>query len=280
MGVTAGLAPQVHQTISGRSRFYKKVGVDSVEEGGLTVYRVLLDGRVLKTPARTSLHLPTLELAMAIAAEWDAQTDVLRGIQPRTMPLMTLASTAIDQVAVDPTPTKTTILSYLPTDSALFFTTDEDRILLRKQKQHFQPTVRWLKRTFGIEVKTTVGFSARIQHDESAARRLGAVLDSMDAFSLACLQGATMECKSVLLGLAYVSRHLTLEQTRIASRLEEECQIEWWGAVEGGHDLDRLNNAVSLSSVGAFMGLLWSPEQHEAALRLWIMAAQRTESGV
>jgi len=257
------------------------VGIDSVKVGAgesITAHRVLLDGRVLKTPARAALHLPSMELALAVSAEWDAQTDKLRGIQPRTMPLMTLASTAIDQVALDPTPTKTTVLSYLPTDSALFFTSDEDRILLRKQKQHFHPTVRWVKRMFGIEVKTVAGqFSARIQHDASATRKLGALVDSMDAFSLACLQSATMECKSVLLALAFVCRHITLEQAVAASRLEEECQIEWWGAVEGGHDMDRLNNSVSLSSVGVFMGLLFTPEQHDAALQRWAAAAQKAE---
>lgn len=40
-----------------------------------------------------------------------------------------------------------------------------------------------------------------------------------------------------------------------ASRLEEEFQLEIWGVVEGGHDMDRLNNAVRLSSVGTFMHL-------------------------
>ena len=37
------------------------------------------------------------ELAMAVAAEWDAQ-DTSKGIEPAVMPLMSLASTAIDQV--------------------------------------------------------------------------------------------------------------------------------------------------------------------------------------
>ena len=39
----------------------------------------------------------TPDLAMAVAAEWDAQTSS-KGIEPALMPLMSLASTAIDQV--------------------------------------------------------------------------------------------------------------------------------------------------------------------------------------
>lgn len=52
-----------------------------------------------------------------------------------------------------------------------------------------------------------------------------------------------------------VYRYLTLEQIKAASRIEEEFQVEIWGVVEGGHDMDRLNNSISLSSVGVFMSL-------------------------
>jgi ATP synthase F1 complex assembly factor 2 len=69
---------------------------------------------------------------------------------------------------------------------------------------------------------------------------------------LACLQSATMECKSLVLALAYISRHLTLDQVKAASRLEEEFQLEVWGVVEGGHDMDRLNNSVNLSAVSIY----------------------------
>jgi chaperone required for assembly of F1-ATPase len=58
------------------------------------------------------------------------------------MPLMTLAATAIDQILPDAYMVKKTCLSYLPTDTALFLTAETDRILLRKQRQHFQPILR------------------------------------------------------------------------------------------------------------------------------------------
>ena len=41
-------------------------------------------------------------MALAIAAEWDAQAaNHPKGIQPATMPMMILASTAIDQILPD-----------------------------------------------------------------------------------------------------------------------------------------------------------------------------------
>jgi hypothetical protein len=38
--------------------------------------------------------------------------------------------------------------------------------------------------------------------------------------------------------------------------MEEEHQLEQWGLVEGGHDMDRLNNATSLAAAGVFWNLL------------------------
>jgi ATP synthase mitochondrial F1 complex assembly factor 2 len=54
-----------------------------------------------------------------------------------------------------------------------------------------------------------------------------------------------------------------------ASRLEEEFQVEVWGVVEGGHDMDRLNNTVRLSSVGTFLSLYRTPAQAKLAWNQW-----------
>ncbi len=55
-----------------------------------------------------------------------------------------------------------------------------------------------------------------------------------------------------------LKRHIGFEQAKLASRIEEEFQLEIWGVVEGGHDMDRLNNSVRLSSVDCFMRMYWS----------------------
>src|ERR1700732_1558836 len=73
-------------------RFYTSVTMIPVEGG----FGVELDGKALKTPAKGLLVLPTGALALAIAEEWDAQAET---VQPHTMRLMQLASTALDRVA-------------------------------------------------------------------------------------------------------------------------------------------------------------------------------------
>lgn len=54
-----------------------------------------------------------------------------------------------------------------------------------------------------------------------------------------------------------------------ASRLEEEFQVEIWGVVEGGHDMDRLNNAVRLSSVGTYLSMLYTPTEIQSKWNYW-----------
>jgi len=265
--------PAVHQKIAGRQRFYKHVDVNSITDPNQNqnLYEIRLDGKSLKTPARRPLLLPNYSIAAAIAAEWDAQNDKNKGIQPASMPLMSIASTAIDQIQDNPWHARETCFKYLPTDAALFMTRDDDRLLLKKQRQHLQPIVKWLSKKLDIELKSKQDMYGRINHPELTKQKITNIINQLDHFALTCLQGATMECKSVILGIAYLCRHISLEQAKTVSRLEEEFQVEIWGLVEGGHDMDRLNNAVSLSSVGFFMGLYWDDETLKTEMAKWDM---------
>ncbi len=142
-------------------------------------YSITLDGRVLKTPGRNPLILPNLNLAMSIAAEWDAQTNKRMGIQPVNMPMMSIASTAIDQIQVDRTHAVDTCMRYLPTDTALFHAPDYDRILQAKQKKHFLPVLEWAQKELGLNLATSQSMAGRIEHPESAYTKLRSILENM-----------------------------------------------------------------------------------------------------
>ena len=72
-------------------RLYKQAAVLPAESG----FAVMLDGKTVRTPAKAGLVVKSRALADAIAAEWQAQGDK---VDPDTMPLTRLASTAIDLV--------------------------------------------------------------------------------------------------------------------------------------------------------------------------------------
>src|SRR5262245_14146549 len=56
-----------------RRRFYENVGVVADHDGFL----LDLDGRLVRTPARRTLSLPTEALAQTLAGEWRAQREVI-----------------------------------------------------------------------------------------------------------------------------------------------------------------------------------------------------------
>jgi len=61
-------------------RFYKEAAVVAADGG----WTVALDGKPIKTPAKTAFIAPTRALADAAASEWNAQTET---ISPAEMPL-------------------------------------------------------------------------------------------------------------------------------------------------------------------------------------------------
>eukprot|EP00607_Mallomonas_marina_P008103 CAMPEP_0182420430 /NCGR_PEP_ID=MMETSP1167-20130531/5226_1 /TAXON_ID=2988 /ORGANISM="Mallomonas Sp, Strain CCMP3275" /LENGTH=216 /DNA_ID=CAMNT_0024596363 /DNA_START=335 /DNA_END=985 /DNA_ORIENTATION=+ len=206
---------------------------------------------------------------MAIALEWDSQIDNTTGIEPSAMPLMTLASTAIDQVSLDMETARRNCLQYLPTDTALFLATPEDKELLRLQRKHFRPLLRWLRKSYGVDLNTSSDMSGRISHSTQAIRRVQLIVNQLDPFTLTALQSWTMDCKSLVIALALLAGETNVSTARLAARLEEESQVAVWGVVEGGHDMDRLNLAVGLSSAQTFMLLLWDADEMKEMLSTW-----------
>src|SRR3974390_330690 len=77
-------------------RFYKSVTVSEGQSAGEAGFSILLDGRSVKTPAGKPLAAPSRAIAEAIAAEWQAQGEI---IDPGKMPATTLANSIIDGVA-------------------------------------------------------------------------------------------------------------------------------------------------------------------------------------
>src|SRR5258708_1382967 len=76
-------------------RFYKETAVDAGDGG----YRVLLDGKPMRTPAKAVLVTPTRALAEAIATEWQDVPDKAE-INVSHLRLTRLAATALDRVTV------------------------------------------------------------------------------------------------------------------------------------------------------------------------------------
>ena len=197
-------------------RFWKIV---AVEEGGIR-----LDGRVVRTPARAELKLPTAALAEAVAEEWRAQE---KDVDPRTMPFTGFANAAIDRVAPDPATFARGIAEYGETD-LLCYRADEPPPLVERQSAQWDPLLDWARTRYDIHFEIVTGIMHRAQPEATVAR-LGEAVAAFDAFRLAALQPLVTISGSLVTTLALAEGLIGAEDAFAISHLDELWQAEQWG---------------------------------------------------
>lgn len=168
--------------ITGVLRFYDQVGVKDVadEQTQATKFVVTLDGKMVKTPGRMPVQLPTKAMAFAVAQEWDAQT---HDIRPATMPIMTLASTALD-LANNTTNDEIVgeMLHYFHTDTVCYqVTADQQDKLASLQQKTWAPVREWFAKQFEGEVDVSHGTINRLSHDEQLVKNVREYLHTVSS---------------------------------------------------------------------------------------------------
>ena len=201
-------------------RFYKQVEAKSVEGG----WHIALDGRMVRTPARAPLLLPTAVLADAVAAEWDAQGDEL---DPLTMTATGFANAAIDQVEPNKVSFAANIARYAETD-LLCYRADGPETLVRRQAVEWDPWLEFARRRYDVAFRTTSGIVHVAQPAEALAR-LAQAVSAYDVFILAPLSTLVTLSGSLILGLAIVDANADPDIIWRAAELDAIWQAELWG---------------------------------------------------
>jgi chaperone required for assembly of F1-ATPase len=214
-------------------RFYKIVTVEqrtSTQPSapsrirGDSGFRIRLDDKPLRTPAKALFTVPTRPLAEAIAAEWDGQGE---HIDPATMPLTRLANSAIDGVRGHEDEVRADIVKYAASD-LLCYRAREPEPLARRQAELWDPVLAWSRDALGARFAVAEGLMPLAQ-PATAKSAVAASLAGLDTFSLAALHVMTTLMGSALLALAHARGHLTAEAAWTAAHVEEDWQIGTWG---------------------------------------------------
>lgn len=184
---------------------------------------MLLDARPLRTPGGAEMLLPAA-LATAVAAEWEAQSDEIR---PQTMPLMRLASTAIDRVAAHRQGVVDEIAGYAATDLVCYRAKHPPELAAR-QHAVWQPLMDWARLRFDAPLLVTTGILPRPQPAEALAS-LRTAVEALDLLRLTALHAAVTAAGSLVIGLALLEGRLGAREAWEASQLDETFQIERWG---------------------------------------------------
>ncbi|MBH69312.1 MAG: ATPase [Rhodospirillaceae bacterium] len=201
-------------------RFYSEVEVSSDPQGFL----VELDARPVMSPGKNHLILPSRGLADAVAAEWRVQGEK---IKPYTMPLMSLASTAIDRVKPCPMRTITSIAAYAQTDLLCYRASEPEQLVVLQNKA-WQPLLDWCGVVIGKPFAVTAGVMP-IEQTAALEASLTKLVTKYDLFSLMGLYQLTNISGSVVIGLAIVEGHIKAIEGIKAAQIDDLYQIEAWG---------------------------------------------------
>lgn len=202
----------------------KRFWTDAVVEpcdGGFTVR---LDARPVRTPLKAPMVLPTLAMAQAIAAEWQAQTGK---VDPATMPCTRAANSAIDNVARHFDAVVDMLAAYGDTDLLCYRATDPQPLIAR-QSAAWDPPLAWAADALGAPLIVTGGVMHVAQPAASVAT-LRAQIARLTPFQLAAFHDLVAMSGSLVLALAVIHGRLAPEEAWALSRVDEHWQAELWG---------------------------------------------------
>jgi chaperone required for assembly of F1-ATPase len=203
-------------------RFYKQTATDRGEGG----WRVLLDGKPMRTPVKSVLVVPTEALAEAIAAEWGAVPD--KGeIDVARLPWTRLAATGLDRVASQRAKVIEDTAKYAASDLLCYRATDPVN-LVKRQHETWQPLLDWAAARYGARLAVASGTTFVAQPPDALAALRAAVAAHSD-LALSALYNLTHIAGSLVIALAVSERHVSAGQAFDAAQLDELYQIERWG---------------------------------------------------
>src|SRR5215813_12579420 len=202
-----------------RRRFYERAEVEDADGE----FRVVLDGRPVKTPARRTLAARKRALAQALAAEWDAQRDV---IDPAKMPLTRLANTIIDGVTDAPSAVADEVKRYLACD-LVFYRAPGPAGLVTWQAEAWDPVLAWVRETLGARFVLAEGIAFVAQPAQSLAAASSAI--PTDPWRLGAMHAVTTLTGSALIAIALARGALSVDTAWAAADVDEDWNMKFWG---------------------------------------------------
>ena len=210
---------------------------------GADGWEVVLDDRPLHTPGKQPLILPTEALAGALAAEWDAQGDI---VDPHIMPLTRAANSALEKVAPNFDSVAAMLAEYGGTD-LLSYRAAAPADLVRRQAEGWDPLLDWAAADLGARLLLAEGVMPVAQEPQAMAR-LHDLLLGLDIFGLTALHDLVVLPGSLILGLAVIRGRITGAEAFALSRIDEDFQAEQWGRDDEANDAAENRRRAILSS--------------------------------
>ena len=194
--------------------------------------------------------MPTEGLAIEIADEWAKQKG---DIDISSMPITSLACTAIDRVLPDKSSIIGMLIDYAETD-LLCYRVPNSQTLRVKQDETWQPLLDWAEKFFSAPLFVTEGVIPVKQPASSLAGFKNALVNYSE-FELAALANLTQASGSLVAGLALLEHKITTAACIALSQMDEQHQIGRWGT-ECGLTKRLEQQALDIQIAAKFLSLL------------------------
>ncbi|CAG5115259.1 unnamed protein product [Candidula unifasciata] len=226
-------------------KFYKKATI-ATSDGW---YEINLDKRKLRTPHGNIFKVPSEPLALAVATEWNTQDKI---VNRQAMHLTSLSNTALENPLHKTRKEMTeAIIHFLETDTICYRLTDPPE-LAKLEHDLWDPILEWAAQRYGIEITPTYSIDPPKVSEESKDIIRRHLLSYSD-WALFGYHYAVDTIKSLLIIMALVDKHITVETAVDLARLEQVFQTNHWGSVEWYHGIETYELRCRLSAAALFI---------------------------
>ncbi len=200
-------------------RFWSTTSV-TAQDG---LYALQLDTRPLKLPGGTALAVPYLNLAAAIATEWDS---VPAQFTPDDVPLTRLATTAQERVRQHRAAIIAQLAAYGMNDLLCYRAAEPGP--RAAEDAAWSPWTGWAEQRFGISLAIASGILP-VEQSADCLAAFTAALAAMSDYDLAGFGVITPALGSLILGLAIAADALPPAEACRLAALEALLQEARWG---------------------------------------------------
>ncbi|XP_027174661.1 uncharacterized protein LOC113774309 [Coffea eugenioides] len=188
-------------------------------------------------------------LSTSATSSWlSNQTD---GIRPFTMPLAKHACTALERVPLTrPKITEKFMKKFQQDLVSCRAPADNDltKYLVERQVEKIDPVFKWLESKFGYKPVVYSSFSGGKQEEGLVTAIEGLLKRTNDCELVAIDAIAVAGAHSLVITIGIFRGRLNTEEAIELIRLGEDLQVESWGLVQGGHDVDIADLTVQVAS--------------------------------
>ena len=180
------------------------------------------NNKFLKTPDGNLISIPYKKIVQLILTELNKKTT-----SNDSVTYIKITNSAIDKIIKDKDSFVNQIASQIHRDTICYFS-KTPKSLFQLQIDSWKPLLKWIKKTYSVELNYSHSFEPLIQHKNNV-QIIKEILVGCDVFKLSGISTLCQLTGSLVISLALCDSRLTYEEAFRASQLEESYQLSRWG---------------------------------------------------